>query len=142
MSPEKVYIDTSAFYALMDRSDQHHKEAAIMWPLILERGQTLLTGNYIVVETMALLQSRLGFDAARMWYQDILSITDVIWTEQDLHNTAYEFWLSLGRRKLSLVDCLSFMTMRKMEIQKAFAFDKHFSEHGFEVLKENSLLTT
>ncbi len=27
-----IYVDTSAFYALIDRSDRYHQEASVLWP--------------------------------------------------------------------------------------------------------------
>ena len=82
---------------------------------------------------MALIQNRLGFEAANLWYQDILGLAKVLWVEEPIHNLAWELWLSLGRRKLSFVDCVSFVTMRHFNIKKAFSFDKHFIEQGFDV---------
>jgi predicted nucleic acid-binding protein len=40
--------------------------------------------------------------------------------------------LSAGRKKLSLVDCVSFGVMRAAGLRKAFAFDRQFVEQGFE----------
>ena len=82
---ESIFIDTSAFYALMDRSDQFHVKAASVWPSLLGEGISLQTGNYIVIETLALIQNRLGFDAANMWYRDVLAVVELIWTEEALH---------------------------------------------------------
>ena len=133
MKNETMFIDTSAFYALMDSSDKNHDKAAELWPLLLHKDQYLATGNYIIVETLALVQNRLGFEAADLWYQDILSLAKVLWVEESIHNLACELWLSLGRRKLSFVDCVSFVTMRHFNIKKVFSFDKHFIEQGFDV---------
>ena len=45
----------------------------------------------------------------------------------------YELWLGFGRRKLSFIDCVSFVAMRHYKVEKVFGFDKHFVEQGFEV---------
>jgi len=45
MMPIRIFIDTSAFLALEDESDEHHKEA------ILFRNQELLRGNYEFITT-------------------------------------------------------------------------------------------
>jgi predicted nucleic acid-binding protein len=63
---------------------------------------------------------------------------ETLWIDKVLHNLAVEIWFSLGRRKLSLVDCTSFIIMRHDKIEKVFGFDKHFTEHGFEVLNDDS----
>jgi uncharacterized protein len=134
MENEKVFIDTSAFYALMDRCDKNHDKAAGLWPSLLIKDQYIATSSYVIVETLALLQNRLGFEAANLWYQDILGLAEILWVEESIHNLAYELWLSLGRRKLSFVDCIGFVTMRHFSIKKVFGFDRHFIEQGFEVL--------
>jgi predicted nucleic acid-binding protein len=41
--------------------------------------------------------------------------------------------LAAGRKKLILVDCVSFQTMRQHGVRIAFCFDAHFREQGFLV---------
>ena len=133
-SNNKIYVDTSAFYALIDRSDRYHNHASNLWPDLLNDDVTLITSNYVVWETMSLLQKRIGFEAASLWYKDILSVLDVLWVDARIHQRAYQLWLNLGRRRLSLVDCVSFVTMHQYEIEKAFCFKPHFMDHGFTLL--------
>ena len=132
MKNDGVFIDTSAFYALMDRSDNNFGPAKHRWESLLEKDVYLCTGNYVTVETLALLQSRLGFEAANLWYRDVLSLIEILWIDGSIHHLAYQLWLSLGRRKLSFVDCTSFVAMRHYKVEKVFGFDKHFVEQGFE----------
>jgi len=134
MSDSKIYVDTSAFYALIDRSDRHHKEASVLWPTLLDDNVTLITSNYVVSETIELLQNRIGFKAAKLWYKDILGVLDVWWINAAAHQRAYELWLNLWRRRLSLIDCVSFVTMHHHKIEKAFCFKPHFTDHGFDLL--------
>ncbi len=129
-----VFVDTSAFYALMDSSDKHHAEAAALWTSLIKENSRLLTTNYVVLETMALLQNRLGFDAASLWYGDVLSVVEVLWANEYLHRLSFELWLSLGKRKLSLVDCVSFVAMRQRRSDRAFCFDRHFADEGFGIV--------
>ena len=135
MTVEKVFVDTSAFYALMDRSDRWHPSASRLWTRFLEEDHELKTSNYIIVETLALLQNRLGFEAADLWARDVLGVVETIWVDEMVHRLATEIWLSLGRRRLSLVDCASFVVMRHDKLEKVFGFDEHFAEHGFELMK-------
>jgi len=138
MENERVFVDTSAFYALMDRSDSNYEHAAGLWRYLLEKDVYLTTSNYVIVETLALLQSRLGFEAANLWYRDVLSLAEVLWVDGSLHNLAYGLWLSLGRAKVSFVDCISFITMRHHKVEKTFAFDRHFEEQGFGMVSKPS----
>jgi predicted nucleic acid-binding protein len=61
----RVFIDTSAFYALLDRDDANHQRAKDVWTNLLKNENTLLTSNYVLVETFALVQHRLGIEAVR-----------------------------------------------------------------------------
>jgi len=61
----------------MDRSDNNHQKAADLWAFFLENDLYLKTSNYTIVETLTLLQSRLGFKAGDLWYRDVLSLAEV-----------------------------------------------------------------
>jgi len=134
MSDSKIYVDTSAFYALIDRSDRHYKQASALWPTLLDDNVTLITSNYVVSETIELLRNRIGFKAAKLWYKDILGVLDVWWIDAAAHQRAYELWLNLGLKGLSIIDCISFVTMHHNHIEKAFCFKPHFEDYGFELL--------
>jgi predicted nucleic acid-binding protein len=54
--------------------------------------------------------------------------------DEDLHQRAINALLAAGQRRLSLVDCTSFESMRQFGLRQAFAFDAHFAEQGFELL--------
>ena len=82
-----------------------------------------------------MIQSRLGFEAARLYSSDILGLVDILWVDEPRHNLAFELWLGLGRKKLSLVDCVSFITMRHYGLENVFGCDRHFGEQGFKILE-------
>ena len=126
-----TFVDTSALYAVLDAADPNHSRAAVAWRALIERGEPLVTSSYVVVETVALVQSRHGFEAARRLVEDVLPVFDVVWVDEALHATAASAWLAAARRSLSLVDCVSFAAMRLRGLRQVFAFDAHFNEQGF-----------
>jgi uncharacterized protein len=130
----KTFIDTSAFYALLDRDDANHSSAKRVWPDMLNPGNILVTSNYILIETFALLQNRLGFDAVRGLQEDILPLVNVEFVNSEAHRSGVTALLSASRRGLSLVDCVSFEVMRSSGIKSVFAFDSHFKEQGFTLI--------
>lgn len=134
MHPEPIYVDTSAFYALMDRADFYHQNAKELWPSLLEDAISLRTSNYVVSESLSLIQHRLGHRAASIWYKDILGVLEVHWVDQSTHRRAYELWMNLGRRQHSLVDCIGYVIMHKNQIEKAFSFKPGYAEQGFKLL--------
>jgi predicted nucleic acid-binding protein len=129
----QVFIDTSAFYAVLDRDDSNHRQAARIWAALLDGGAALVTTNYILVETCALVQHRLGLQAVRTFAEDMLPVTEVQWVGPEQHASALLTLLTANRRQLSLVDCASFLFMRAGGIRRAFAFDQHYREQGFEM---------
>jgi predicted nucleic acid-binding protein len=50
------------------------------------------------------------------------------------HRAGVTALLTAGRRELSLVDCVSFVVMRQLNLKNAFAFDRDFLAQGFETL--------
>ena len=127
-----AFVDTSAFYAVLDRDDENHAAAGAAWKKLLESGAILVTSNYVLVETCALVQHRLGLDAVRSFHQQIAPLLTIEWISPAQHDSAMAAVLAADRKKLSLVDCVSFAVMRHAGIRSAFAFDSHFIEQGFE----------
>lgn len=129
-----TFVDTSAVYAVIDRDDAFHTRAHELWAELLERGDRLLTSNYVLLECFALVQHRLGMAALRTLHDDILPVFDLYWVGEEDHLSASQAVLAADRRNLSLVDCTSFRIMRRVGVRSAFAFDSHFKEQGFETL--------
>ena len=130
----RVFVDTPAVLAVLDADDQSHPAVARAWKDLLGKEHELVTSSYVLVETFALVQSRLGVDATRALDQDLLPAVSVIWLDEDVHRAAVSALLTAGRRQLSLVDCASFETMRRHGVTTALTLDPHFAEQGFEVL--------
>jgi len=128
-----TFVDTSAFYALLDADDENHAGSARVWREIMESDEAVVTTNYVLVETFALVQSRLGLDAVREFQEDIVPVLQVEFVTSEIHRLGIAALLAAARRNLSLVDCISFEVMRNSGIKSAFAFDSHFREYGFSL---------
>ena len=126
-----IFLDTSAVLALADLRDEHHAEAVAALESLMSAGNTLLSHNYILVESAALLQSRLGLDSALAFLSDAENFT-VHWVTPTDHAEAVALLIERNLRGLSLVDCMSFVVMRKYDIGTALAFDSDFQAEGFE----------
>jgi predicted nucleic acid-binding protein len=130
-----VFVDTSALLAVLHGTDAHHARAARVWRALVERDVDLVSSNYVLIETTALLQSRFGLDAVRDLADTIVPLLRVAFVTEDVHASAVAALLAANRRQLSLVDCVSFVTMRRLSVTRAFAFDPHFAEQGFELVQ-------
>jgi predicted nucleic acid-binding protein len=127
-----TFVDTSALFALLDGDDENHERAARTWQTLSDRDEDLLTTNYVLVESFALFQNRLGLEAVRNLQEIFVPLFGVFWITEDIHAVAAAILLTAGKRRLSLVDCASFEAMRRSGVTRAFAFDRHFAEQGFE----------
>ena len=126
-------MDTSAIYALADRADARHQEAVAHLGRLLQSGEKLLTHNYVLVESLALLQHRLG-TAAAVKLAESAADFEVIWVDRKLHAEASRRLALAGKRRVSFVDYVSFIVMKSRGIEKALAFDADFSSEGFSLV--------
>ncbi|HEX3906069.1 MAG TPA: PIN domain-containing protein [Polyangia bacterium] len=126
----RVFVDTSAIYALLDRDDAHHRKArGTLQRLGKQHAEPVLT-NFVRAESHALLLNRLGSDVARRW------LTENVWPIErvtpDDEIAAVEIVRAQVDKGYSLTDATSFAVMQRLKISVAFAFDRHFAQFGFE----------
>jgi predicted nucleic acid-binding protein len=129
-----VFADTSALYALLVRSEPRHSAASAAFTALLQANRPIWTTSFVVVETVALLQHRIGLLAARDFDEALLPTIKVFWVDEDLYRRGTERLWREDRRQLSLVDCVSFEFMKAKDLDTAFAIDPHFAEAGFDLV--------
>jgi len=129
-----IFLDTSAFYALLDADDKNHTASKQSAAELRRIGERLLTSNYVVVETCALLHRRLGLDALRTFVEDDLPNVSIHWIDLRLHACGVNAVLMSSKGGPNLVDCVSFALMRELGVTNVFTFDRHFADQGFNCL--------
>jgi predicted nucleic acid-binding protein len=128
-----IFVDTSAFLAILIVTDQYHLKAKQFWTELLTTDAVLYSSNYVLLETTALLQHRFGIDAVRLFEDKLRPVIEIIWVDEQIHKQGMGILITANRRNLSLVDCISFEIMRQARLENAFTFDPHFSEQGYKV---------
>ena len=126
-----VFVDTAALYAILDADDDNHELAAETWLALAQDQAALLCSNYVLVETLALVQHRLGIAAVRALQENIVPVLSIHWVDESTHRAGISALVTARRAQLSLVDCVSFELMRQLGIETVFTFDHHFEEQGF-----------
>ena len=124
-----IFIDTSAIYALASRSDPNHSSAKAKFESILDSNLPLVTHNYVLVESLSLLQHRLGLATATRFGRESQWI-EIEWVTREIHDEAARRW-TVGSRGVSFVDHVSFLIMQLRRMETAFAFDDDFRGAGF-----------
>ncbi|MCY3821586.1 MAG: PIN domain-containing protein [Gammaproteobacteria bacterium] len=128
-----LFVDTSAILAIVDADQPRHRDVVEAFDLAIDTGDPLFTSNYVLVETFALAQRRLGLPASRDLAVSFVPLLNTLWVDESIHETALSALLASGRRSLSLVDCTSFEIMRRHGLTQVIALDRDFRQQGFQV---------
>ena len=134
---KQIFVDTSAYYALADDGERNHEAAIRIIHQFIREGAELLTTNYIIAETHALLLNRLGYSIALQVITELYrSRTHIYHVKEAQERRAFEIIRTYSDKEYSLVDAISFATMELFHLKQAFTFDHHFSQFGFWLLPD------
>ena len=128
-----IFVDTGAWYALVDTDDADHGAAAAF---LAANTVPLITTNAVFSETVTLIRYRIGHEAARIFGQKLKEssfVRMVAVTPAD-EERAWEIFAKYRDQDFSFVDCTSFAVMQRMKLTQAFAFDRHFNVMKFTVV--------
>ena len=120
--PERieVFVDTTAFYALMDPTHAAHAQVRAAWDGLLRSGTPMFTSSYVCAELRALVQVGLGFERVRAFLDDVKPHVTVLTVDSELHARA----LTYGKRDLgSLIPRTSRALMRRCGVATVFTLD-------------------
>jgi uncharacterized protein len=130
-----AFVDSSMFYAGVDRQDADHAVAAALF-----RGdEPLFTSDHVIAETWLLLNSRLGHRTADAFWANIRrgSVTVEFATPADLE-AAWAIGEKFEDQEFSLVDRTSFAIMERLGIHRAASLDSDFAIYRFGPRRERS----
>jgi len=128
----RVFIDTSALFAVIDTHDATHARAVAITKFERRR---MFTTNFVIAETHALLLRRLGRSVAALFLTATdTGTTSVIRVDEADELRAREIIALHDEKDYSLTDAMSFAVMERLHIDAAFTFDRHFAQYGFGVL--------
>lgn len=127
---EPLFVDTGYIIALINENDNHHQQAVSLAKRY--SGYPLVTTDAVLLETGNAL-SRI---ARRQCSQLIHSFHEaeemtLIHMNPMLFKQALSMFDKYQDKTWGLVDCLSFLVMREMQITAALTFDHHFVQAGF-----------
>jgi predicted nucleic acid-binding protein len=129
-----AFVDTSALYALLVRTEERHDDVVRAFRKLLEERRPVWTTSYVLVETAALLQHRIGLGPVRDFIEHVVPVLSVEWVSETVHRKGTERLLREDRRRLSLVDCVSLEFMRSQGLRDVLALDPHFAQAGCHLL--------
>ena len=131
-----LFVDTAGWIACADGADPAHTRCCAARDAALEAGQTLVTTDFVVDETLTLIRLRLGLSAAKAWWRQIDGSPRLRWEriDSDRFEKARHVFFQYRDKDFSFTDCTSFVIMRDIRLTHAITTDRHFRQMGFEVL--------
>ena len=134
---DKIIVDTSAFYALAVPNDRFHHQSHSAFASLVAAKSHLITTSYILSETAALIQRRIGMEALRELSQSYLWNIEVHWIDQSIHEEAWRRMMARGTREISLVDWSTIVVAERANAA-VFAFDGDFSKEGIATVPDTT----
>ncbi len=124
-------MDTGGWYASIARRDHDHEAAKLF---LMNNKLPLISSDYVMDETVTLLQSRIGHHYAVKFLDALQTSQQVQLIYLTLSHIAETIRLFRNRpdKGWSFTDCSSFVLMDEYHIPFAFAFDEHFRQAGFQ----------
>jgi predicted nucleic acid-binding protein len=130
-----IFVDTSAWAALMAARDANHDAARTLFARYAD--EPFVTTNHVRGETWTFLNRREGHDAAVRFLDlaDASPRLEIMFVDVDLEGDALAWLRRRDEREYSFVDATSFALMRRRAISEAFTFDGDFAAAGFVELR-------
>ena len=128
-----VFVDTAAWIALLDTTDNLHVQARqIMRGLRQQRAQ-LVTTEWVLVEVADALsapayRANVVAFVAQMRRSPLLHILPL---SQALLDAGWTFYGDRPDKEWSLTDCISLVAMMQRQLTSAFTSDHHFEQAGY-----------
>ncbi|MBI4289535.1 MAG: type II toxin-antitoxin system VapC family toxin [Chloroflexi bacterium] len=132
-----IFVDASAWVALLYPNDKNHGRVALLWKEMVDNDWPLCTTNWTLYEAATFLSCRAG---RHDWAMRLLALAEniTVLSADEVELEAVSTFRDHGDKRWSMVDCVNFHALRKHGCQHAVAFDKNFQqaqeEFGFNVL--------
>ena len=135
---KRIFGDTSAFFALVDKTERYHEKAIEMSNKIAKEKLEIVISDHILSETITLVRGKIGFRESLLIGKKLLDskITTLVIINEKILNNAWDIFLKYSDKDFSFIDCISFAVMEQEGIDTAFTFDHHFEQIGFKILKK------
>jgi len=131
-----VFVDTSAWLALANRSDRLHRPAVERHRELLAGGAHYLTTEPVLTEVANAL-ARPPLRQAAIRFVDALRASPrvaVVPVDGRTFARGWELYRDRPDKPWGLTDCISFVVMAEHDVREAFAADRHFEQAGYTCL--------
>jgi hypothetical protein len=131
----RIFVDTGAWDAIVDSGDVNHDLALLFQDEIIGQYR-LVVSNYVLDELYTLLLMNVGYQRTIEFKRqlDVLAderVLEIVWVTPEIASEAWRVFEQYNQDKQwSYTDCVSYVVMKQLDIEEAFAFDHHFEQMG------------
>jgi predicted nucleic acid-binding protein len=131
-----LFVDTGGWMACADAADSACQKARAARDRALERGQLLVTTDYVIDETLILVRMRLGLAAAEAWWAQVQASSRLRteWIGAPRADKARHLFFRHRDKDFSFTDCTSFIVMQELKLRQVLTTDVHFGQVGFDAV--------
>jgi predicted nucleic acid-binding protein len=129
----KVFVDTAAWIALINISDDLHVPAQQVMSVLRQQKAQLMTTEFVLLEVADALSAPLNRLHTAAFVDGLwrLPVLRIILASHELLADGWELYKQRLDKDWSLTDCTSFVVMMRERITQAFTSDHHFEQAGF-----------
>lgn len=130
---EKVFVDTVAWIALINKSDVLHTPARQQMSVLRQQNARLITTEFVLLEVADAL-SEPNLRSSTVTYLDglrKLTVLQIVPASSALFAAGWTRYSQRPDKEWGLTDCTSFIVMEQEEITQVFTSDRHFEQAGF-----------
>lgn len=134
--PNKIFVDTSFFIALINSRDADHHQAVKLQEQLSKQAVQKITSDYVLLELCDGL-AKLNYRQFSMQLIDLIEQDEsfkIIPASSEITQAAWVLFKSRPDKEWGLTDCTSFVIMEKLNLTSALTADHHFKQAGFEAL--------
>jgi predicted nucleic acid-binding protein len=124
-----MLIDTSAIFAVANRADVHHAQAARWLTDWLKGGGQVIVANYVFSEAVTLLKARMETTVAVETGRRLRNpaLYEWLWLSPEDESAAWAVFEQYADKEWSFVDCVLCVMAQRLGVP-VFSFDHHFAQ--------------
>lgn len=131
----RLFGDTAAWLNLYDRSAAGHAATRRACEGLKHQRLTVYVTDYVLDETLTIIQARVGHAAAVACGRFFLSspVVRLVHVDPEQWAEAWQLFQLYDDKDFSFTDCTSFVVMHRHKLVEAFTVDHHFEQMGFRL---------
>jgi len=138
-----VFIDATAWLAILDENNIHYKMARDFYEKLLDQNARLVTNNIVIDETLTTLKTNFGNEFAQKLLEiideSVLSINlKVDWISRRIRRNALNNFLKTGTSQLQLRHYYINESLKRKKIDIVFSYDQDLKAFDFPVMPQNA----